>query len=130
MLNILSFDSFRKSVEASSNNNCTVLYDDKGYPSIMHVIPKVTIGECFPSDYSLISASDMTSVHPAFIIKEADDSTTVVNEIYVGQYLSNVVDNRAISLPGQFIQETQLYGGLDIPLIHQHNQYGSLHLLT
>ena len=33
-------DTYRQAVEAASGGKQTVLYDDKGYPSIMNVIPK------------------------------------------------------------------------------------------
>lgn len=36
-------DTYRQAVEAASGGKQTVLYDDKGYPSIMNVIFKETV---------------------------------------------------------------------------------------
>ena len=35
-------DTYRQAVEAASGGKQTVLYDDKGYPSIMNIIPKLS----------------------------------------------------------------------------------------
>mgnify|MGYP003609996268 CR=1 FL=1 len=53
-------DTLRESVEAATGGKVTVLYDDKGYPSYMNVIPKFKVED--------IDASLGTGVHPAFIV--------------------------------------------------------------
>ena len=80
-------DTLRESVEAATGGKVTVLYDDKGYPSYMNVIPKFKVED--------IDASLGTGVHPAFIVGGVEKS-----EIFIGQYQAHVKDSRAVSLPG------------------------------
>ena len=80
-------DPLRAAVEAASGGRVTVLYDDKGYPSYMEVVPKFLV--------ETIDADLGTGVHPAFIVNGVEKS-----EIFIGQYKANVLDGRALSLPG------------------------------
>lgn len=80
-------DSLRAAVEAASGGKNTVLYDDKGYPSYMVVIPKFKLED--------IDASLGTGTHPAFIVGGVEKS-----EIFIGKFQAKVVDGRACSLPG------------------------------
>ena len=59
-------DTLRESVEAATGGKVTVLYDDKGYPSYMNVIPKFKVED--------IDASLGTGVHPAFIVGGVEKS--------------------------------------------------------
>lgn len=43
-------DTYRQAVEAASGGKQTVLYDDKGYPSIMNIIPKLSYKDVGLSD--------------------------------------------------------------------------------
>ena len=52
-------DTYRQAVEAASGGKQTVLYDDKGYPSIMNIIPKLS--------YKDVGLSDSTKALPAII---------------------------------------------------------------
>jgi sulfatase modifying factor 1 len=81
-------DALRQSVEAASGGKNTVLYDSKGYPSIMVVIPKFNLQSIDPSLG--------TGVHPAFIVNGVEKS-----EIFIGKFLAKVHDGVALSLPGQ-----------------------------
>ncbi|WP_296763003.1 SUMF1/EgtB/PvdO family nonheme iron enzyme [Sediminimonas sp.] len=81
-------DAFRQSVEAASGGVNTVLYDDRGYPSIMCVVPRFNIEDIDPA----LGAG----VHPAFTIDGAQKS-----EIMVGKFQATIHDDRALSLPGQ-----------------------------
>jgi len=81
-------DAFRQSVEAASGGVNTVLYDDRGYPSIMTVVPRFNIEDIDPALGS--------GVHPAFTIDGAQKS-----EIMVGKFQATIHDDRALSLPGQ-----------------------------
>lgn len=81
-------DAFRQSVEAASGGKNTALYDDKGYPSIMVVVPKFNVED--------IDAGLGTGVHPAFTVNGVDKS-----EIFVGKFQGYVHDGVALSLPGQ-----------------------------
>jgi len=82
-------DSLRASVEAATGGKTTVLYDDRGYPSYMAVIPKFNIED--------IDATEAmgTGVHPAFLKGGVEKS-----ELFIGQYPAIVKDGRALSLPG------------------------------
>ncbi len=87
MPTIFTKDTLRAGVEAATGGKVTVLYDDKGYPSYMNVIPKFKVED--------IDASLGTGVHPAFIVGGVEKS-----EIFIGQYQAHVKDSRAVSLPG------------------------------
>jgi len=80
-------DAYRQAVEAASGGKNTVIYDDKGYPSIMVSIPRFNLED--------IDASLGTGPHPAFIYKGR-----VLPEIFIGKYLAKNVNDRACSLPG------------------------------
>lgn len=87
---IFTKDHLRTSVEAATGGKVTVLYDDKGYPSYMVVIPKFNIED-------IMGASTWgTGVHPAFKVGGVEKS-----QIFIGQYQAAVLDSRACSLPGQ-----------------------------
>lgn len=81
-------DTYRQSVEAASDGKRTVLYDDKGNPSIMNIIPKLT--------YKAVGLGDSENPLPAFVINDEAKP-----EIFVGSYMAYVHDGRAYSLPGQ-----------------------------
>jgi hypothetical protein len=85
---IFTKDSLRASVEAATGGKVTVLYDDKGYPSYMVIIPKFNLED--------IDASLGTGVHPAFIVNGVEKS-----QIYIGQHQAIVADGRAVSMPGK-----------------------------
>lgn len=81
-------DALRQSVEAASGGVNTVLYDAKGYPSVMCVVPRFNIEDIDPALGS--------GTHPAFIVGGVQKS-----EIFVGKFLARVHDNHALSMPGQ-----------------------------
>lgn len=87
---IASPDSLRAQVEAATGGKVTVLYDDKGFPSLMHVIPK------FRYEDLGLDATFGTGVATAFI-----KGNTELPEIFIGQYQAQVHDGRAVSLPGR-----------------------------
>jgi len=86
---IFAKDSLRASVEAATGGKATVLYDDKGYPSYMTVIPKFNVEDIDPTE------AMGTGVHPAFVVGGVEKS-----EFFFGQYPAIVKDGRALSLPG------------------------------
>ena len=79
-------DALRMSVEAASGGQMTVLYDDKGFPSYMVIIPKFNVEDIDPK-YG-------TGVHPAFIVNGVQKP-----EIFIGAYQAKIYDNRACSIP-------------------------------
>ena len=83
---MLNFDSLKLSVEAASGGKQTVIFDDRGLPSIMYRIPKLKSSDLF------VGGSPTT--HPAFIVNGSE-----VDEILVSVYQNIVVDDRAYSLP-------------------------------
>ena len=87
---IASPDSMRAQVEAATGGAATVLYDDKGFPSLMHVIPK------FRYEDLGLDATFGTGVATAFL-----KGNTELPEIFLGQYQAQVHDGRAVSLPGR-----------------------------
>lgn len=80
-------DTYRQAVEAASNGKNTVMYDDKGNPSIMVCIPRFNLSDVIDG------APD--APHPAFIV-----DGVVKNEIWISKFQNIVHDNRAYSLPG------------------------------
>ena len=87
---IFTPDSLRSQVEAATGGHITVLYDDKGYPSYMRVIPK------FRYEDLGMDATFGTGVATAFLVGGQEKS-----EIFIGQYQASVYDGRAVSLPGK-----------------------------
>lgn len=81
-------DTYRQAVEAASGGKQTVLYDDKGNPSIMNIIPKLT--------YKAIGLGSSETALPAFIVNGVEKS-----EVFLGTYPAYVHDGRAYSLPDQ-----------------------------
>lgn len=79
-------DSLRQSVEASSGGRNTVIYDDKGYPSIMVIIPRFNLSDINPNWENVC--------HPAF-----DVDGVMKSEIFVSKYPNVVHDGRGYSLP-------------------------------
>lgn len=65
-----------------------LLYDDKGMPSVMVKIPKMT--------YAQLGVGDSTAVHPAFIVNGKE-----VDAIYISKYQNIIQSGRAYSLPGR-----------------------------
>ena len=65
-------ETFRMAVEASTGGKNTVLYDDKGNPSIMVVIPKFKISD--------VIEGGANTTHPAFIVNGVEKDC-----IYLGK---------------------------------------------
>lgn len=80
-------DTYRQAVEAQSGGRNTVMYDDKGNPSIMVRIPKFYLDE--------IITGAPHAVHPAFIVNGVEKS-----EIWISKYQNIIHDGRAYSVPG------------------------------
>jgi hypothetical protein len=81
-------DTLLMSLLAASGAKQTVLYDDKGKPSIMTRIPRYNVEDIDPALGS--------GVHPAFVV-----NGVVKNEIYIGTYQAVLDEGRACSIPGQ-----------------------------
>ena len=82
-----NFDLSALALKAACPNN-DILFDDKGMPSIMVRIPKMT--------YSELGLGTSTATFPAFIVNGSE-----VDEIYISKYINMVQNGRAYSLPGQ-----------------------------
>lgn len=80
-------DAMRQSVEAASGGRNTILFDDKGQPSVMVVIPRFNLEDVDPSLGS--------GVHPAFII---DGETK--SEIFISKFENVITEGRALSING------------------------------
>ncbi len=85
MANNFDLSALALKSECPSNE---ILYDDKGMPSIMVKIPKMT--------YAQLGLGASTDVFPAFIVNGQE-----VNEIYISKYQNIVMNGRAYSLPCQ-----------------------------
>lgn len=81
-------DTLRQSVEAASGGKQTVLYDVKGVPSFVNIIPKLS--------YAQLGIGSSTNAAPAFIVDGVEKS-----EIFIGTFMASMDGDRAVSLPGQ-----------------------------
>jgi hypothetical protein len=79
-------DALKAEVERRTDGNVTVLYDEKGYPSYMLIIPQFRVEDIDPNLG--------TGIHPAFMVdgKEYD-------RIFVGAFPAAEVQGRAVSMP-------------------------------
>ena len=82
-----NFDLSNLALKAIAPAN-EILYDDKGLPSIMVKIPKMS--------YADLGLGASTATFPAFIVNGQE-----VDAIYISKYQNIVVDGRAYSLPGE-----------------------------
>jgi formylglycine-generating enzyme len=81
-------DAYRQAVESATGGKNTVMYDDKGNPSIMVCIPRFNLSD-------VISGAPNVP-HPAFIV-----NGVVKSEIWISKYQNIVHDGRAYSIPFQ-----------------------------
>jgi len=81
-----NFDLAALALKSECPNN-EILYDDKGLPSIMVKIPKMT--------YAELGLGASTATFPAFIVNGSE-----VDAIYISKYPCMVNNGRAYSLPG------------------------------
>lgn len=107
-------DTYRAAVEAATGGKNTVLYDDKGSPSVMVVIPKFYLDD--------VIAGAPHTVHPAFIVNGVEKPY-----IYIGKYQSVIQDSRAYSLPGQ---DPATYMNFDQALSYCYNKGQGWHLMS
>jgi len=82
-----NFDLSNLALKAMCPNN-EILYDDKGLPSIMVKIPKMTFAD--------LGLGASTATFPAFLVNGQE-----VSEIYISKFMNIVNNGRAYSLPGQ-----------------------------
>ena len=81
-----SFELANLALQSVCPNN-QILTDDKGLPSVMVKIPKMT--------YAQLGIGDSDRVHPAFLVNGRE-----VEAIYVSKYGNTIRDGNACSLPG------------------------------
>lgn len=108
-----NFDALKLSVEAAMPNN-TVLFDDKGMPSIMVKVPKFKVSD--------VIAGGSQSTHPAFIVNGVEKDF-----IYISKYQNTVIDDRAYSLP---MQDPKDYVNFDQAKTFSENKGQGWHLMT
>jgi len=82
-----NFDLSNLALKAICPSN-ELIYDDKGIPSVMVKIPKMT--------YAQLGLGTSTATFLAFIVNGQE-----VDAIYISKYLNIVQNGRAYSLPGQ-----------------------------
>ena len=108
-----NFDAMKLAVESSMPNN-TVLFDDKGLPSIMVRIPKFKISD-------VIDGGSETT-HPAFIVNGVEK-----NEIFISKYQNVVIGDRAYSLA---MQDPKTSVNFDQAKLYSENKGTGWHLMT
>lgn len=95
MITICTKDTMRQQVESASSGLNTILYDFRGNPSFMYVIPKFklnTIVATWPDEY-----------HPAFNV-----AGTIKDYIYVGLHQACLSNSLALSFPDRIPQSSTL----------------------
>ena len=86
---ILTRDPLRAAVEAQSGGRMTVLYDDAGNPSHMHILPKFTYADLgFETELGSGTCS-------AFVVNGGEKG-----ELFIGAYQASQVGSLACALPG------------------------------
>lgn len=94
--------------------NNEMLFDDKGLPSVMVKIPKMTLAD--------LGIGTSTAVHPAFIVNGQE-----VDAVYISKYQNVVKNSRAYSLPGKDPQATINF---DTSFTDCKNKGAGWHLMT
>jgi hypothetical protein len=107
-------DSYRAAVEAQTGGKNTVIYDDKGYPSIMVAIPMFYLDE--------VIDGAPHEPHPAFKV-----NGEVKDVIYISKYQNVVHDGRAYSLP---MQDPKTYTTFDQAMQYCKDKGQGWHLMT
>ncbi|RDY70334.1 hypothetical protein DXT76_13785 [Halobacillus trueperi] len=107
-------DAYRQAVEAATDGKNTVMYDDRGNPSIMVAIPRFNLSD-------VIDGAPDTP-HPAFIV-----NGVVKSEIWISKFQNIVHDGRAYSLPGQ---DPAVYTDFDEAKQYCSAKGGGFHLMT
>ncbi|MCI3027673.1 formylglycine-generating enzyme family protein [Desemzia sp. C1] len=108
-----NFDALKLAVEASMPNN-TVLFDDRGMPSVMVKIPKFKVSD--------VITGGSQSTHPAFIVNGVEKDF-----IYISKYQNVVIDDRAYSLP---MQDPKVAVNFDQAKAFSENKGQGWHLMT
>lgn len=108
-----NFDLSNLALQGVCPNN-EILYDDKGMPSIMVKLQKMT--------YAELGMGESTAVHPAFIVNGQE-----VDYIWISKYQNIVYDNRAYSLPCQDPANTITFNNV---LGYCSNKGPGWHLMT
>lgn len=80
-------DPLRQAVEAASGGANTVLYDVKGNPSIMVVVPRFNLEHIDPELGF--------GPHPAFVVRGR-----TMPEFFIGKFHATLADGLAVALPG------------------------------
>ena len=88
-----NFDLSALAIKAVCPNN-EILYDDKGLPSIMVKIPKMT--------YADLGLGASTATFPAFLVNGQE-----VDAIYISKYMNIIQNGRAYSLPGHSLSRAR-----------------------
>ena len=107
-------DTYRQAVEAATGGKNTVMYDDKGNPSIMVAIPRFNISD--------VITGGANTPHPAFIVNGVTKDV-----IYVSKYQNIVSDSRAYSIPSQNPAASLTF---DNALTYSKNKGVGWHLMT
>lgn len=83
-----NFDDMKLAVESLSGGKNTVLFDDRGMPSIMVILPKMFS--------NAICEGATETVHPAFVLDGVEKE-----KIAISKYHNIIMNDRAYSLPMQ-----------------------------
>ena len=81
-----NFDDFKLAIEAMSGGKNTILFDDRGMPSVMVPFPKMKMSD-------LIEGGSQ-NIHPAFMVDNVEKDV-----MYVSKFQNIVLEDRAYSLP-------------------------------
>lgn len=108
-----NFDIANLALKAVCPSN-ELVYDDKGMPSVMVKIPKMT--------WAQLGVGDSTEIFPAFIV-----NGQVVDALYFPKYENIVQNNRGYSLPAQ---DPAVYVTHDQSIEYSTNKGAGWHSMT
>lgn len=108
-----NFDLSNLALQSVCPNN-EILYDDKGLPSIMVKIPKMTLAD--------LGIGTSTQIHPAFIVNGHE-----VDAVYISKFQNVVQNSRAYSLPAK---DPKTNINLDTCITNCNTKGAGWHLMT
>ena len=108
-----NFDIANIALQAVCPSN-ELIYDDKGMPSVMVKVPKMT--------WAQLGVGDSTEVFPAFIV-----NGQTVDALYFPKYENIVQNNRGYSLPAQ---DPAVYVNFDQSIEYSNNKGAGWHGMT
>ena len=115
-----NFDLSNFALQSICPNN-EILYDDKGLPSVMVKIPKMTLSQLGVP----LAEGESDRVHPAFIVNGQE-----IDAIYISKYLNVMYNGRAYSLSNKIPLSTNFSNAFEYCKAKNGTGNKGWHLMT